>query len=254
MKQSNPEKNEIRLNRFLAMAGVGSRRGCDKLIQDGRVKVNGEVITQMGVRINPERDKVLFDNQPVQRREQFAYLLLNKPPRTVTTTRDDRNRRTVIELLGLSERLFPVGRLDYNTTGAILLTNDGDLSYHLIHPKFKIKKVYRVMINKLIRPIDLHHFNNGLILDGRKTAPCKAREMRRIGNCSYLEVELYEGRNRQIRRMFEVLGYHVEELERVEFAGLSIAGLKQGEWRELETEEVDRLKKLIERQKAELEV
>ena len=231
--QQNKEEKLIRLNRFLAIRGIGSRRKCDDYIMEGRVKVNGEKIERLGMRINPEKDSVTFDDKPVRTTVNFVYVLLNKPLYTVTTVNDDRKRRTVIDLINLPERLFPVGRLDFNTTGALLVTNDGDLAYFLMHPKFEIKKTYHVMLDGLIRPIDLHHFQNGIDMDGRKTAPCKAKELRRINNCSFLEVELHEGRNRQIRRMFEVLGYQVEELNRVNFAGLKVTDLKPGEWREL---------------------
>lgn len=238
------------MNRFLAMAGIGSRRNCDGFILEGRVKVNNEPVIRLGMRVDPDNDVVEFDGNVVTAPNELLYILLNKPLRTVTTAKDDKKRRTVIDLIAAPRRLFPVGRLDYNTTGALLITNDGELTYYLIHPKFQIKKVYRVMLNKLIRPIDLHHFQNGLDLDGRKTIPCKAREVRRMGNRSYLEVELHEGRNRQIRRMFEILGYHVEQLHRNNFAGLDVNELNPGEWRELTRGEVQRLKTLVEKNKS----
>ena len=258
MKMSKMQKNQpdaapsgqmIRLNRFLAMAGIGSRRNCDAFILEGRVTVNDAAVDRLGVRVDPEHDVVTFDGRRVTPPEAYVYILLHKPLRTVTTAKDDRKRRTVLDLIGTDQRLFPVGRLDYNTTGALLITNDGDLSYHLIHPRFMVKKVYRVMLNKMIRPIDLHHFQNGVMLDDRKTSPCKAREMRRMDNRSYLEVELHEGRNRQIRRMFETLGYQVEELSRANFAGLQVNDLNPGEWRELTAGEVRMLKRMVEEQK-----
>ena len=242
----------IRLNRFLAMAGIGSRRSCDTFILEGRVTVNEEPVERLGMRVDPENDVVLFDGKPVSPPQDLLYVLLNKPLRTVTTAKDDRKRRTVIELIGAPQRLFPVGRLDYNTTGALLITNDGELAYYLIHPRFEVKKTYRVMLNKIIRPIDLHHFQNGIVLDGTKTSPCKARELRRAGNRSFLEVELHEGRNRQIRRMFEVLGYNVEQLHRTSFAGLQVQELNPGEWRELTASEVEYLKDMVEKQKSEV--
>jgi pseudouridine synthase len=250
--QSKNGTDLIRLNRFLAMAGIGSRRNCDTYILEGRVTVNEEPVDRLGMRVDPEKDSVMFDGNPVNPPQELLYILLNKPLRTITTTKDDRRRRTVIDLLGASHRLFPVGRLDYNTTGALLITNDGELAYYLIHPRFQVKKIYRVMLNKIIRPIDLHHFQNGLALDGRKTASCKARELRRVGNRSFLEVELHEGRNRQIRRMFEMLGYNVEQLHRVSFAGLHVHDLNTGEWRELTLDEVEFLKDLVQEQKDEV--
>lgn len=264
MTQTNPKKTNltaktgmnkpelVRLNRFLAMAGIGSRRRCDQYISEGLVSVNGEVVDQLGVRIDPEKDVVKFDGEIIEHQNDQIYILLHKPARTVTTAKDDRKRKTVLDLIATPQRLFPVGRLDFNTTGALLITNDGDLAYHLIHPKFEVTKIYRVLLDSVIKPIDLHHFQNGLMLDDKKTAPCKATELRRMGNCSYMEVELHEGRNRQIRRMFEQLGYKVEELHRINFAGLLVSDLKPGEWRELTKEEVHRLRKTVAEYKRQL--
>jgi len=248
-EKPNTDKSLVRLNRFLAMAGAGSRRGCDNFILEGRVKVNDELVTRLGMRVNPETDEVKLDDKPVKPLNELIYVLMNKPLRTITTTRDERKRRTVMDLISSSHRLFPVGRLDYNTTGALLITNDGELAYYLIHPRFEIKKVYRVLLNKVIRPIDLHHFQKGLMLDGRKTHPCKAKELRRMGNRSFLEVEIHEGRNRQIRRMFEILGYNVEKLHRQVFGGLEVNELNFGEWRELNPREIRQLKEQVDSQK-----
>lgn len=250
MKQNDP--NLIRLNRFLALAGIGSRRKCDEFIQQGKVEVNGEKITEMAFRVNPDTDVVKFAGKIVQPTQQFIYILMNKPLHTVCTVDDEKGRKTVIDLIDIPERLYPVGRLDFNTTGALLITNDGELTYYLIHPRFEVKKIYRALLNKLIRPIDLHRFRSGIDLDGFKTAPCKIEEVRIINNCSYLEIEMHEGKNRQIRRMFYALGYEVDELERVEFAGLRVSDLKPGEWRELTDAEVAKLKQLVNEQKAKL--
>jgi len=255
MRKNHPkrgEKEEIRLNRFLALCGVGSRRACDDYIAQGRIEVNGEMITSMGTRISPESDIVKFDGSIVMPTDNFIYILLNKPLFTVSTVQDEKGRKTVIDLINLSARLFPVGRLDFNTTGVLLVTNDGEFSYFLTHPSFEIKKIYRALINKHIRPIDLHYLQKGIVLDGKKTSPCKIQELRIINNCSYLEVELHEGRNRQIKRMFQALDYQVEQLDRVNFAGLGVGDLKKGEWRELTSAEVSRLNGLIEQQKSKI--
>jgi 23S rRNA pseudouridine2605 synthase len=238
-------RQRMRLNRFLAMAGLGSRRTCDDLIAAGEIKVNGETVTQMGVRIDPEFDTVTFRGREIDKPENFIYILMNKPNQTVTTVKDEKHRRTVIDVVNIDERIYPVGRLDYNTTGALLLTNDGDLAYFLAHPRFNVSKIYRTLLNKRIRPIDLHHFRKGIELDGTMTAPCRAEEIRILNNASYLEIEIHEGRNRQIRRMFQALGYHVEELHRVNFAGLKADDLKPGEWRRLSDKEIKNLKHLI---------
>ncbi len=242
------QNNRIRLNRYLAQAGIASRRKCDDLITAGRVRVNGKVVTELGVRIDPEKDRVEFDGREVVVPPYFIYLLMNKPPRVVTTVKDDRRRKTVLDFIPIPERLFPVGRLDFMTTGALLITNDGELAYYLTHPKFQVKKVYRVLLDKIIRPIDLHRFQEGVDLGDFVTSTCKAREIRRIDNRSLLEVELHEGKNRQIRRMFAALGYEVEELHRKEFAGLKVDDLREGEFRELYPGEVKRLKQLVKAQ------
>lgn len=243
-KQSVMEQKKIRLNRYLALCGLGSRRKCDDLIAAGAIRVNGKVMVEMGIRIDPEHDVVDYYNQRIQPQEKHIYLLLNKPLRVVTTASDEKKRKTVLDLINIQERIFPVGRLDFNTTGALLLTTDGKLSYILAHPKFEISKIYRVLLDKRIRPVDLHHFRKGFLLEERKTAPCKAEEIRIIDNSSYMEVELHEGRNRQIRKMFEVLGYQVKKLHRVEFAGLRVDNLKTGEWRQLTFEEIEKLRQL----------
>lgn len=239
------EKKKIRLNRFLALCGLGSRRKCDELIASGVVRVNGEIVSEMGARIDPENDVVEFQNDKVQPDQEHLYILLNKPLRTVTTVSNEKKRKTVLDLINIDRRIFPVGRLDFNTTGVLLLTTDGKLAYQLSHPKFQVGKKYRVLLNKRIRPVDLYHFRNGLLLDEKKTAPCKAEEIRIIDNASYMEVELHEGRNRQIRRMFDTLGYHVSKLHRIEFAGLRTDNLKPGEWRILSQSEIRNLKKLL---------
>ena len=239
------EKKKIRLNRFLALCGLGSRRKCDELIASGVVRVNGEIVSEMGARIDPENDVVEFQNDKVQPDQEHLYILLNKPLRTVTTVSNEKKRKTVLDLINIDRRIFPVGRLDFNTTGVLLLTTDGKLAYQLSHPKFQVGKKYRVLLNKRIRPVDLYHFRNGLLLDEKKTAPCKAEEIRIIDNASYMEVELHEGRNRQIRRMFDTLGYHVSKLHRIEFAGLRTDNLKPGEWRILSQGEIRNLKKLL---------
>jgi len=243
------EKNQIRLNRFLALCGLGSRRKCDDLIAAGAIMVNGELVTEMGARIDPSRDKVEYFNQQLRPEEKHVFILLNKPLRTVTTASDERQRKTVLDLVEVDQRIFPVGRLDYDTTGALLLTSDGKLAFLLAHPRFHVTKIYRVSLDRRIRPIDLHHFRNGIMLDDRMTAPCKVEEIRIMDNASLLEVELHEGRNRQIRRMLETLGYQVKKLHRIEFAGLRVDDMKTGEWRMLMGEEIYKLRKLAEQHK-----
>ncbi len=235
----------MRLNKFLAHAGIASRRKCDDLIQAGHVTVNGEPINQVGVVIDETKDKVTFKGQPVQIQEHFVYVLLNKPKGTVTTASDEFDRETVVDLIEVPERIYPIGRLDYETSGVLLLTNDGDLTHKLLHPNYKVEKVYHALIDRVIRPIDLHKFRTGIELDEAKTQPCQIREMQIKDNRSFLEIILKEGRNRQIRRMFEALGYKVEKLERISFAGIRAGRLQPGEWRYLTKREEELLKERV---------
>ncbi|MBN2367116.1 MAG: rRNA pseudouridine synthase [Calditrichaeota bacterium] len=241
------KKNKIRLNRYLALCGLGSRRKCDELIASGAIRVNNQVITEMGVRIDPDNDIVEYYNQRVEPVEQHLYILLNKPLHTVTTASDEKKRKNVLDVVNIPERIFPVGRLDFDTTGALLLTTDGKLAYLLSHPRFGVTKIYRVLLDRRIRTIDLYHLQHGIMLEGRKTAPSKAEEIRIVDNTSLLEIELHEGRNRQIRRMFDTLNYQVKKLHRAEFAGLRVDNLKPGEWRELSEDEIRSLKNLAEK-------
>ena len=233
----------MRLNKFMAQCGVASRRKCDDYIAEGKVKVNGKKVVQLGREIDEINDLVEFEKKVLSLNKDLTYILLNKPLETITSTEDLHRRQTVVELVESEKRIYPVGRLDYNTTGVILLTDDGELTNELLHPRFKKPKVYHVLIDQKIKAIDLHNLRNGVEIDEKKTLPCKIKELRIIDNCSFLEIELKEGRKRQIRLMFGKFGYEVEQLDRVEFAGLSYRGLKPGQWRYLTKEEVLSLKK-----------
>jgi 23S rRNA pseudouridine2605 synthase len=233
---------QVRLNKFLAAAGIASRRKCDDLIMAGKVKVNNEIISTVGVRIDDEKDVVEYEGTPVYKQMNYIYILVNKPKEVMTTAEDQFSRKTVLDLVSVGERIWPVGRLDYLSTGLLILTNDGILSNRLIHPKYKVEKKYQVLLDKKIRPVDLYHFEHGLELDGKKTIPCKAVEIRVKDNRSFLEVTMREGRNRQIRRMFEQLNYEVQELNRIGFGSLTLTGVQPGEWRYLSKKEIDRLK------------
>ncbi len=249
MKIQMENQKRIRLNRYLALCGLGSRRKCDDLIAAGAIRVNGQLVTEMGIRIDAKHDVIEYYNQRVQPIDRHVYILLNKPLRTVTTASDEKHRKTVLDVIGIEDRIFPVGRLDFDTTGALLLTTDGKLSYLLAHPRFQVTKIYRALLDKRIRPVDLHHIRKGMTLNGWQTAPCKIEEIRIIDNSSFLEIELHEGRNRQIRRMFDELGYLVIKLHRIEFAGLRVNDMKTGEWRKLSAEEISHIKSLAESHK-----
>jgi len=236
---------QIRLNKYLASAGIASRRKCDDLITSGKVKVNGEVITKLGLRIDEGQDEVEFEGTVIYPVEKKLYIVINKPVRFVSTVKDEHDRKTIIDLLPIEERIFPVGRLDYDSTGVLLLTNDGPLSHRLTHPSFEIEKTYYVLLDKVITAKDLYHIEHGIILDGKKTHPCKASQVRVYDNCSLLSISIHEGRNRQIRRMFEALEYEVQELDRIRFANIDLTGLKRGEWRHLTKNEISEIKRIV---------
>jgi 23S rRNA pseudouridine2605 synthase len=235
----------MRLNKYLSLAGIASRRRCDDLIMAGLIRVNGKMIDQVGVCIDEKKDRVEYQGQPVTLPDEFIYVILNKPKGVLTTARDQYDRKTVLDLIHVNKRIYPVGRLDSDTSGLLLVTNDGLMTNALIHPRYKIPKKYHVVLDKKLRPVSQYAFEHGLELDGQKTAPCKLAEIRVIDNASLVEVELHEGRNRQIRRMFELLGYRVRRLERISFGPLNLSGLRRGEWRFLTKKEIDLLKKYI---------
>jgi 23S rRNA pseudouridine2605 synthase len=225
----------VRLNAYLARAGVASRRGADDLIKAGRVTVNGEP-GQLNTFVTP-RDRVAVDGKPVEA-QRLAYVLLNKPPATVTTAHDPNGRPTVVDLVDLPERVVPVGRLDADTTGALLLTNDGPLAHRLAHPRYGVEKVYEVDVEGEPDGAALRTLAEGVELEDGVTAPARARLLAP----SRIELTLHEGRNRQVRRMCEAVGHPVRRLHRSDYAGLTLGTLRLGEWRELEPDEVERLR------------
>jgi 23S rRNA pseudouridine2605 synthase len=225
----------VRLNAYLARAGVASRRRADELIKAGRVRVNGEP-GQLNTFVS-SRDRVEVDGRPVTL-QRLAYVLLHKPAGTVTTARDPQGRRTVVELVPREPRVVPVGRLDADTTGALLLTNDGPLAHRLAHPRYGVEKAYEAEVEGEPDDADLERLRDGVELDDGPTA---AARVRRLGP-SRVELTIHEGRNRQVRRMLEAVGHPVVRLHRSAYAGLTLEGLEPGRWRELEPSEVERLR------------
>jgi 23S rRNA pseudouridine2605 synthase len=241
-KEENYDPNEpIRLNKFLANAGVCSRREADEFIQAGVVTVNGEVITELGTKVL-RTDEVKFHDQPVTM-EKKVYVLLNKPKDYVTTSDDPQQRKTVMDLVkgACPERIYPVGRLDRNTTGVLLLTNDGDLASKLTHPKFLKKKIYHVYLDKNVTAHDLQQIAEGITLDDGEIK-ADAVEYADPDDKKQVGIEIHSGKNRIVRRIFESLGYKVAKLDRVQFAGLTKKNVRRGDWRYLTEEEVDRLR------------
>jgi 23S rRNA pseudouridine2605 synthase len=231
----------MRLNAFLARAGVASRRRADELICEGRVRVNGqpgELNTVVGTSDVVEVDGLRVERQPL------VYVLLNKPTGVVTTASDPQGRPTVVDLVDHEVRVVPVGRLDVNTSGAILLTNDGPLAHRLAHPRYGVPKAYDVDVEGSPSPTDIDALRAGVQLEDGKTAPAEVRIIRRGSRVSRLEITLHEGRNRQIRRMCEAVGHPVRSLHRRRYAGLRLVGIGPGEWRELTPDEVESLRRL----------
>jgi len=235
----------MRLNRYISNAGICSRREADDLIAAGLVSVNGEIITEMGYKVNPG-DEVRYNNERLNW-EKKVYLIMNKPKDTITTSDDPEGRKIIMDLINDSRlpRVYPVGRLDRNTTGVILLTNDGEFAQRLTHPKYNIAKVYRATLNKNISQTEIHDLaNNGVELEDGMIAPDVIGVPDPKDKATVM-VQIHSGRNRIIHRMFEALGYLVDRLDRMEFAGLDKKGLERGEWRHLTEKELKRIKKVI---------
>lgn len=231
----------VRLNKFLANAGVCSRRDADKYIEAGVVTVNGQVVTELGTKVL-RTDEIKFHDQPILL-EKKVYVLLNKPKDYVTTSEDPQNRKTVMDLVrnACTERIYPVGRLDRNTTGVLLLTNDGDLASKLTHPKFLKKKIYHVQTDKNVTARDMQQIATGIVLDDGEIR-ADAIEYASPTDKKQIGIEIHSGKNRIVRRIFESLGYHVTKLDRVYFAGLTKKNLRRGDWRYLTEKEVSMLR------------
>ena len=235
-----------RLQKVMAHAGVASRRKSEEIIEQGRVKVNGEVVKELGTKVS-KNDAITVDDVLIER-EQYVYVLLNKPRETISTTDDPKNRETVVELIeGIEERIYPVGRLDWDTTGALVLTNDGELSHKLTHPSFEFPKNYVVKTKGRITKKLGNELAQGVMLDGQKTAPAKVNILSydRPSDTTIARITLHEGRNHQVKNMFESIGHPVEKLTRERFGFLSTDGLQSGEWRFLTPHEVKQLEQMV---------
>ena len=235
-----------RLQKVMSNAGVASRRESEKLIQEGRVKVNGKVVTELGLKVEQGKDKILVDGKPIYIEEK-VYFLLNKPRGVITSAKDEKGRKTVIDLLAAEgKRVYPVGRLDYNTEGVLLLTNDGELTNKLIHPKYKIDKTYQAKVSGIPVEERLDLLRAGICLEDGPTAPALVRliAVDKEANTATVDITIHEGRNRQVRRMFEKIGYPVQSLKRTKFAMLTLTGLKRGAYRPLTESEIYQLNQL----------
>ncbi len=227
-----------RLQKVIAASGYASRRKAEELIKNGCVKVNGMVITEMGVKVSTT-DTITINGKAINK-EQKEYILLNKPRGVVTTTSDDLGRKTILDLIDTDKRLYPVGRLDYDTTGALILTNDGELTNMLIHPSNNIEKVYIAKVKGILTKEDALKLSKGVMIDGVKTAKAivKVEKIDKKNNVCYVKLIIHEGKYHQVKKMFEAINYEVLKLTRESFAGLDIKGLKSGEYRYLSLHEV----------------
>lgn len=233
----------MRLQQYLARCGVASRRAAEKLIEEGRIEINGRVAV-LGESVNPASDIVTHNGRRVQE-ERFVYILLNKPRNVVTTVADTHGRRTVLDgLQGVSARVFPVGRLDMDVQGALLLTNDGELAYRLMHPSFETPKVYLATVRGRVLPETVARIERGILLEDGPTAPAQAVIVHASAQVTTLRLTLHEGRKHEVKRMCEAAGHRVVELRRVSFAGITTRGLRPGQWRYLTDEEVAALRRL----------
>lgn len=231
----------MRINKFLANSGVASRRAADQLINDGVVKINGRVCS-LGDDVDISSDHVTVNGRPVNVVKKYDYYIMNKPKGYVCTVKDDKGRKTVMDLLPQNaKRLFPVGRLDYDTEGLLILTNDGDLTYRLTHPKNEVPKTYLVKTEKPVSDEDLQKLRSGVYIDGVKTKKCNIRLIETNKSGSKIHITITEGRNRQVRKMFEAVNNCVDFLKRIKIGDLALTGLNRGEIRQLNAREVDYL-------------
>lgn len=230
-----------RLQKVIANSGYTSRRKAEELIAKGQVKVNGEVVTELGIKVS-SKDQVEVNNMLLNKEEK-VYFLLNKPRGVITSVSDDKGRTTVIDLVKTDKRVYPVGRLDYDTTGALILTNDGDFTNMIMHPSSKIEKVYIAKLKGIVKGEHIRVLEKGVIIDGVKTAKAKAklRKFDRKNNSSLVELTIHEGKNHQVKKMFEALGFEVVKLKRERISFLDLKGLRSGEYRFLTPHEIKQL-------------
>ena len=236
---------KIRLQKYLAEAGVASRRKCEEYIEQGRVKVNNEMAI-LGTKVNPETDVIMFDNKKIDQKEDLVYILLNKPIGYVTTSKDQFSRDSVLDLVKVKQRIVPVGRLDMYTSGALLLSNDGDFVYKITHPKHEINKTYTVTVKGIVTQEEIEQLEKGVKIEDYVTKPAKVKILKTDieKDISRLEITIHEGKNRQVRKMCEAVGRKVQALHRSKIGNLDVKDLKLGTWRYLSCKEVEELIKL----------
>lgn len=233
----------MRLNKFLSNSGIASRRKCDEIIKEGRVFVNGNQVVELGVQINPKKDKVTLEGKRVSLPSSFVYIKLNKPKGYACTASDEKGRKTIYELIDSDERLFSIGRLDYDTEGLLLLTNDGEFANKVAHPRYHMDKEYRVTAEGEIKESELAVMRKGVVIDGERLPSAKVEKLSFENGFTKLSVVIDEGQNRQIRRMFEAIGHQIKLLKRVRIGAVKLGGLSRGEYKDLTEEELNSLVK-----------
>jgi len=229
-----------RLQKLMAHAGIASRRESEKMIEDGRVKVNGKVIREMGFKTDPDKDVIEVDNQIVSVGEEKVYLLLYKPKGYLSTTDDPRGRRTVMDLVDVPQRIYPVGRLDYDTEGLLILTNDGELTYKFTHPSHEVNKVYHALVKGDPTQQTLATLRRGVLLEDGPTAHAQVKQLKKIQGNTLLEIIIHEGRNRQVRRMCKAVGHPVLDLKRVAIGDLTLSNLVPGQYLHISKDRLER--------------
>lgn len=232
----------IRLQKFLADAGIASRRKCEELISQGRVQVNGRVVTEPGTKVEGT-EEIKVDGKQIVPEHKKVYILLNKPVGYISSVKDQFSRKTVIDLVDtVRERIYPVGRLDYDTSGLIILTNDGEFANMLMHPRHEVQKVYRAVVKGRLNEQDTEKLQNGVDIGGYTTAPAKITVRQAFSDRSIVDIQIHEGKNRQVRRMFDAVNHPVLQLKRIAIGDLTVGGLEEGQWRYLSKDEVEALK------------
>lgn len=235
---------QIRLQKYLAENGIASRRKSEELIIQGKIKVNGEIVTELGTKITPNKDIVTYNEQIVNKIEEHVYILLNKPIGYVTTAKDQFNRETVLDLIKINKRVLPAGRLDMYTSGALILTNDGDFIYKITHPKHELEKTYTVTLKGIVQEKEIEQLRNGIKIEDYTTKPAKVRILKidKEKDISRLEITIHEGKNRQVRKMCEAVNHKVLALHRSKIAEIEVKNIPLGKWRYLTKEEVRKIK------------
>lgn len=233
----------MRLQKYLAECGVASRRKAEEFIAQGKVNVNGKIVTELGTKVTPNIDKVVYNGKEIKIEEELIYILLNKPIGYVTTVKDQFKRDSVLDLVKINKRLVPVGRLDMYTSGALILTNDGDFVYKVTHPKHEIEKTYTVTIKGIVKQEEVERLRKGVKIEDYVTKPAKVKILKTDDekNISRLEIIIHEGKNRQVRKMCESIGHKVLALHRSKIAGIGVKDIPLGKWRYLSLEEVKRI-------------